>query len=125
MTPSEVVTAFFEANQRMDLEEVLAFMTEDVVFDTIAMPAGILHGKAAVRDSFKNYFAGVTAIEEHTVRQFGSGNLVCNERLHRIEMGGKWMDLRTASIFELRDGKIAMWNDYWDLAASMAQLEGF
>ena len=37
------------------------------------------------------------------------------ERLDRFEIGGKWIELPVMGSFDLRDGKIENWRDYFDM----------
>jgi limonene-1,2-epoxide hydrolase len=40
-----------------------------------------------------------------------------NERVDRFTMpDGKTIAIRVAGVFEVRDGKVAVWRDYFDLA---------
>jgi limonene-1,2-epoxide hydrolase len=45
-----------------------------------------------------------------------------NERTDRFEIGGTWVDLPVAGVFELRDGRIALWRDYFDLPTIMNEM---
>jgi limonene-1,2-epoxide hydrolase len=51
----------------------------------------------------------------------GSGDpandTVFTERVDRFVMSGKKIELPVAGVFEVRDGKIAAWRDYFDMAA--------
>ena len=44
-----------------------------------------------------------------------SGDVVIAERLDRTQAGDKAVDLPCTGVFEIRDGKIASWRDYFDL----------
>jgi limonene-1,2-epoxide hydrolase len=50
-----------------------------------------------------------------------------NERTDRFLKDGTWHDLPVAGVFQLRDGLIASWHDYFDLQTAMTALfpEGF
>ena len=43
------------------------------------------------------------------------GNLVFTERVDRFRIAGKTVELPVAGVFEIRDGRIAAWRDYFDL----------
>jgi limonene-1,2-epoxide hydrolase len=43
------------------------------------------------------------------------GDLVFVERLDRTAAGEKTVDLPCLGVFELEDGKIKVWRDYFDL----------
>jgi len=49
------------------------------------------------------------------------GDVVLTERV-RFVVGGKEIALPVAGVFEVRDGKIAAWRDYFDMASYQQQL---
>ena len=49
------------------------------------------------------------------------GDLVFTERTDRFVTGGKTIELPVAGIFEIRDGKIVAWRDYFDMQTFMTQ----
>ncbi len=57
-------------------------------------------------------------------RQAVSGNVVMNERVDRFTVGGRTIELPVMGVFELRDGLIASWRDYFDLAMFQKALAG-
>ena len=122
MTPGEVVSAFIAANESRDLDAVLALMTDDVMYENVPMTA--MNGKEAVRATLEPFYAGASAIEWKVLRQIEQGNEVANERIDRFEIGGRWIEIRVAGFFEIRDGKVAWWRDYFDLQAFTKQMEG-
>ena len=42
---------------------------------------------------------------------------VMNERVDRFLMPTGWLEVAVAGLFVVRDGKIVLWRDYFDLAA--------
>jgi len=50
------------------------------------------------------------------------GNLVFTERVDRFTMNGRTVALPVAGVFEIRDGKIAAWRDYFDFATWQRQV---
>ena len=50
------------------------------------------------------------------------GDLVLNERTDRFGKGDQWADLPVAGVFEVHDGKITLWRDYFDLTTMMTEL---
>ena len=86
------------------------------------MPLPPVHGTAAVRETLEALLALCTDSEWVVHRELVSGDLVMNERTDRFEMGGKWVDLPVAGVFELRDGRIALWRDYFDLPTIMNEM---
>ena len=45
-----------------------------------------------------------------------NGGVVMNERTDHLEMGGKTIALPVVGVFEIVDGKIKAWRDYFDMA---------
>lgn len=113
-TASEVVTAFIRSIEARDLDTALTMVTEDVVYDNA--PLGPVTGPEEVRRILSG---GVTAAAERVewvVRhQVAEGDVVMNERVDRFLIGGQWLEIPLAGLFVLREGRIALWRDYFDL----------
>jgi limonene-1,2-epoxide hydrolase len=48
-------------------------------------------------------------------RQVSSGSTVMNERTDRFLVAGRWIEIPIAAVFEVRDGRVSLWRDYFDL----------
>ena len=48
--------------------------------------------------------------------------VVLTERTDRFKVGGKWVELPVMGTFELRDGLITAWRDYFDMQQFTKQL---
>ena len=53
-----------------------------------------------------------------------AGPVVFMERLDRHLFGTKWVELPVTGVFEVRDGKIVFYRDYFDAQVLTAQLAG-
>ena len=112
---SDVVTAFMQAMERRDLEAAGAFVTDDLVYHNIPMQP--IHGRDAMVAALAPFLAGSLTVEWVVHHQTATGNVVMNERLDRFQLkADKWLEIPVAGVFVLRDGKIAEWRDYFDLA---------
>ena len=120
MSSLEVVHAFMAAAEKRDYDAAMALLTDDIEYQNMPLPP--VHGKAAVRETLEALLALCTDSEWVVHRELASGDLVMNERTDRFEMGGKWVDLPVAGVFELRDGRIALWRDYFDLPTIMNEM---
>lgn len=121
MTPGEAVAALIAANEARDIDAILATLTDDIVYENV--PMSVLTGHDAVR-GFLGPFAGMsTSIEFEVLHQVEQGNIVMNERIDKFVLAdGKKIDLRVAGVFEVRDGKVAVWRDYFDLTQFNEQM---
>lgn len=120
MTNTEVVDALIAAMERKDLDTAVGLMTEDVEYDNVPMRK--VFGHAGVVESLEPFFARCEGIRWEVLHQAASGDVVMNERIDRFEIGGTWREIAVAGLFVLRDGKVALWRDYFDLAAAGAAL---
>lgn len=113
MDAAAVVDAFIAGVVAKDLDAALALATEDIEYDNVPMPT--VHGHDGVR-GFLEPMLGVDEVQFVVHRQVVSGTTVMNERLDRFRVGDRWIELPVAGVFEVTDGKVSLWRDYFDLA---------
>ena len=120
-SPSGIVSAFLKALESKQIDLALTMVSSDVEWDNV--PIGKVVGPGGIR---KVVSSGVTAAADRLEwiinRQIASGSTVCNERLDRFLVRGSWIEIAVAGIFEIRDGKIALWRDYFDRETFLQQL---
>jgi limonene-1,2-epoxide hydrolase len=116
-TPLETVTAMTDAMAVKDYDTACRHFTEDCEYTNI--PMGSVTGPAGVRAVLEPFFAPTLENEFLTIRHATEGNTLFVERLdrHRLEAG--WVELPVTGVFEIRDGRIAVWRDYFDLPTIM------
>jgi limonene-1,2-epoxide hydrolase len=122
MTPAETVTAFIRAIEANDLDAALALAGDEIEYDNV--PMGKVHGSDAVRSVLAPMLGAATTIEWIVHRQAAEGPYVFNERLDRFEMPFGWLEVAVAGVWEVHDGKITLWRDYFDEASYRKQLPG-
>lgn len=126
MTPTETVTAFIDAIERLDIDGAVAMLAEDISYEN--MPMSPIVGRVAVRATLAGFLGTASEVEWPVSSQFADGNRVANERVDRFKIGGGWLELPVAGFFEVDDdGLITLWRDYFDLASytdQLAQLTG-
>ncbi len=121
MTPGEAVTALIKANEARDIDALLEVLTDDVAYENV--PMSVLNGHAEVREMLSGFLGMASRVEWEVLHQVEQGDVVMNERVDRFWMAdGKEIALRVAGLFEVRDGKVAVWRDYFDLAAFTSQM---
>ena len=120
MTALEIVRAFTEAAAKRDYDTALAMLTDDVEYHNI--PLDPVYGRQAVRDTLEALLAMGTDSDWVVHREVESGDTVMNERTDKFLVNGKWLELPVAGVFVVRDGKIALWHDYFDLNTIMTQI---
>jgi limonene-1,2-epoxide hydrolase len=115
MTENEqIVREFISAWSRLDAEELADYFTNDGIYHNI--PSTEVQG----RDNIQQFIAGFIRPWESTdweiVSLLAEGDTVMVERLDKTVVAGSPVNLPCLGIFELEDGKIKMWRDYFDLA---------
>jgi limonene-1,2-epoxide hydrolase len=112
------VKSFLDALSKLDTDAALALLAEDVVYQNVSLPKA--HGKPAVAKQlalFGRYCTGFQAINHRIV---GDGDTVLTERTDIIEIGRVRSEFWVCGTFEVRDGKIVLWRDYFDWANFLA-----
>ena len=120
MSPLETVRAFMAAAAVRDYDAAMELLADDIEYQNMPLPP--VHGKAAVRETLEALLAMCTDSEWVVHRELAAGDLVMNERTDRFLLKGEWVDLPVAGVFELRDGRIALWRDYFDLPTIMNKM---
>jgi limonene-1,2-epoxide hydrolase len=110
----QLVRTFIEAWSRLDPGELAAYFAEDGVYHN--MPMGPVSGRANVEELIRGFTASWSETTWDVVNVVSSGDLVIAERLDRTRAGDKSADLPCVGVFELEDGKIKTWRDYFDFA---------
>jgi limonene-1,2-epoxide hydrolase len=112
-TPAEIVDAFIAAIEAKDLDTALALVSDDCEYDNVPMMK--VFGRDAIGGLLGPMVERCTEVEWIVNRQAAEGNLVFNERLDRFHMGGKWVEIAVTGVWEITDGRISLWRDYFDL----------
>jgi limonene-1,2-epoxide hydrolase len=115
------VADFIAAWERRDSAYVVDCFTEDAVYHSI--PLTPIVGKPAIR-AWVEHFAEVPPGRLEVHHQVASGNLVMNERTDHITLNGKPVVLSTCGVFEIEDGRIKAWREYFDLGPAKAAYDG-
>ncbi|MCT7657214.1 nuclear transport factor 2 family protein [Mycobacterium deserti] len=114
-SPDDVVTEFCKKWASPDPAELAGYFTEDGVYHNIPMEP--VQGPDAIREFIAGLTADFDGIDFQVHRQVSDGNTVMNERtdVMRRRDGGR-LALPVMGVFEVVDGRIASWKDYFDLA---------
>ena len=116
-----LVRAFLQAWEQRDSGFIAACFTEDAVYH--AVPLAPISGKDAVVEWVRGFDDTPSGrLEVH--HQVASETVVMNERTDRITLNGKPVVLPICAVFEVRDGRIRAWREYFDVAPAVAAFAG-
>jgi limonene-1,2-epoxide hydrolase len=115
-----IVEAFFDAFRAGDTDRALALMADDVVYQNVPFQPD--RGKAAVARTFKGFARVMTAFDVQIKNIAARDGVVLTERVDLAT--GRFLDMSiwVCGTFEVRDGRITLWRDYFDIASTTAQL---
>lgn len=120
--PAAVVDAFLAAMEAKDYAAAAPFVAEDCHYENMNAPGVVHTGPAGVVGFLEPFFAPISKNEFHVLRRAVAGDVVFIERLDRHLFGAKWVELPVTGVFEVKDGKIVFYRDYFDAQVLTAQL---
>jgi limonene-1,2-epoxide hydrolase len=109
-----IVREFCDAFGKHDAQALRPFFTDDVVYHNIPMDPAV--GIEATIAFIEGFFGMCEGMVIETTNLAVRGNVVLTERIDTFTLGSIVADLPVMGTFELRDGKISAWRDYFDLA---------
>lgn len=114
MEPNErVIRDFVAAWPRLDAKELAGYFAEDGVYHN--MPMAPIAGRANIEKLIAGFIGAWTKTHWDLLHVLCAGDVVVTERVDHIVAGGKSVDLPVAGVFELENGKIKRWRDYFDM----------
>jgi limonene-1,2-epoxide hydrolase len=122
-SPVPVVERFLEFLRGGDLDEAVALLAVDVVYENVGLPT--VHGRERVRRLFGRAYdsGGGFDVVIHTIS--ADGPSVLTERTDFLTFRKLHMEFWVCGRFDVRDGQIVLWRDYFDfLKFNTALLRG-
>ena len=115
-----LIRGLLRAFERRDTEHIVGCFADDGVYHSV--PLEPIVGKAAIRE----FIAGLEGVPPGRLEvhhQVVSGNVVMNERTDHITLNGTPVSLPICGVFEIADGRIKAWREYFDLGPARAAYE--
>jgi limonene-1,2-epoxide hydrolase len=117
-TPIEVVRKFCAAwSNNAGTAELAAFFTDTAVYHNIPMDP--ITGRQAIANNIATFIRpgapGIESIDFRVINIAANGPVVMTERVDVFKVPNKSFELQVMGIFEVTDGKISAWRDYFDL----------
>lgn len=114
MTPLETVRAFLTAAEAKDFDTALTFVAPECEYTNL--PTGTQRGPDGILQALEPFFAPIEKNEFRILRVASDGPIVFIERLDRHRTAKGWWELPVAGVFEVHDGLITVWREYFDMA---------
>jgi limonene-1,2-epoxide hydrolase len=119
-SPQEIVEAFCASVDALDLDVVIDFLAEDCVYHNIPMDPVVGHD--AIRVFLESFTTGLSRLQFEMLNVAADGDTVLTERVDHFVSPERTISLPVMGTFEVKDGKIAAWRDYFDLNQFMSQM---
>ena len=117
-SPIEVVRRFCAAwSDNIGSAELAAFFTDNAVYHNI--PLTPVTGREAIAKTIASFIRpgvpGIESIEFRVLHIAANGPVVMTERVDVFKLPSKSFELQVMGTFEVKDGKIEAWRDYFDM----------
>jgi limonene-1,2-epoxide hydrolase len=117
-SPIELVRRFCTAwSNNISAAELAGFFTDDAVYHNIPMAPVI--GREAIANNIASFIRpgapGIEAIQFRVINIAANGPVVMTERVDVFKLPAKSFELPVMGTFEVSDGKISAWRDYFDM----------
>jgi limonene-1,2-epoxide hydrolase len=119
-TPLEIAQAFMKAMEALDYDTGLKYVAANCEY-TNPPPLGTVHGPAGIRAVLEPFFSPTLENDFRVLRAVTNGPVVMLERLDRHRLADKWVELPVTGVFEIHDGLITYWRDYFDVTTIMSE----
>jgi limonene-1,2-epoxide hydrolase len=117
-TPIQLVCRFCAAwSEDRPTDELAAFFADDAVYHNI--PLAPIAGREAIATTIDSFIRpgapGIEGIEFRVVNIAANGPTVMTERVDVFRLLDKSFELPVMGTFEVSEGKIRAWRDYFDM----------
>jgi len=111
----QLIRAFLGSWTGANIETICSFFAADAVYHNV--PVKPIHGIAGIRQIFEAFLATFEESSLDIVSLVAGAGLVMAERVDRFKMrNGVRVELPVTGVFEIRQGRILRFSDYFDLA---------
>lgn len=126
-----LVDRHLKAEGAGDIEGAVAVYTDDVEHDVVGWPTGVLHGKDAAREFYRELTTNFRTEEERPTHRYSTSDaMILDQEMTGTVTGtflgmpgnGRRISFRILHIFEFRDGLISRENVWLDGGAIQQQL---
>jgi len=107
-----IVEKFLNSLRDKDLDTADALLADDLVYQNVGFPT--IHGRRRAMKLFSGMQRPSMGFDVKIHRSAADGDTVLNERTDVLVFGPLRLVFWVCGVFEIRDGRIALWRDYFD-----------
>jgi limonene-1,2-epoxide hydrolase len=110
-TNAHTVEMFLYALADQDFDTIEGLLADDIAYQNVGLPT--IHGRRRVVALLRG-MEGKLGFEVKFHRNLAEGTSVMNERTDAIVLGPLRLQFWVCGVFEVVDGRITLWRDYFD-----------
>jgi limonene-1,2-epoxide hydrolase len=111
LTNTRTVEGFLHALADEDFDAADAALADDLVYQNVGLPT--IHGRTRAMNLFRR-MEGRAAFDVKIHRIAADGAAVLTERTDALIFGPLRLQFWVCGVFEVHDGRITLWRDYFD-----------
>lgn len=117
----DIIRSFIKDWSTLDAERLADYFTEDGTYYN--MPVQPVTGKDNVAQFIAGFISSWQSTQWDLLNIAASGDVVIAERLDRTKTSNGNVDLPCVGVFEMENGKIKVWRDYFDMNTYMTAMQ--
>lgn len=126
-SPIDVVRRFCAAwSDNREVGDLASFLTDDAVYHNI--PMAPVTGRDAIVQNIATVIRpgapGIMSIDFRVMNIAADGGVVMTERVDVFKLPDRSFELPVMGTFEVTDGRISAWRDYFDLNQFTSRMRG-
>ena len=121
-TPAQIVQEFCTAFAAKDVATISRLLADDVVYHNVGMAPSV--GKEASLAAIQGFLDMAESLSFEIHRLAADGDTVLTERTDTFVINGVPAPIAVMGTFDLRDGLIAAWRDYFDMGITGRLMSG-
>ena len=110
--PTDVVLRFLNALVDGDIDTALSLIADDIVYENVSLPA--IRGRKRLTKAARSFYQHGLSFQVVVHRTAENGSSVLTERTDALILGPFRTQFWVCGVFEVSDGKITFWRDYFD-----------
>ncbi len=110
-TQARTVETFLYALQDQDFDTADSLLADDLVYENVGLPT--IRGRSRAMGLFRR-MEGRLGFEVKIHRIATEGDAVLTERTDALVIGPLRLQFWVCGVFEVREGRITLWRDYFD-----------
>jgi len=117
----QIIRNFIDDWSTLDAARLADYFTEDGCYHN--MPVEPVSGKENVAGFIAGFISNWKATQWDLLNIAASGDVVIAERVDRTQTSNGDVDLPCVGVFEMENGKIKVWRDYFDMNTFMSAMQ--